>query len=522
MFQSKNLSVLGSNLLFKGLDETIINLIFNSKNFRAEKEGELIFQAGDESSYLYLILQGEVKLKYFGSKGSNSSFRRCKNEFFGEQEVLEKITRISSAIADTDCIFYLISKEELFQLISKHKAIFKNLSFTPLEEEDFEEEVSSEIPAENQNQNSDSKNPEEKAIEEIIMDEDLADYSFDSPASEELHDFHEDNYLSYSGTDDENDDLNFNGNGFHPEENNYEENSIQETFEDNFKNNELTDILPEHPENYIKNDDSAKENDLVPAINDFENIPQEPEKFAFKANEFQRVAEKPFKLESQTETESLTLIDGASLFIKNNILFPLNEINKLSDLLSKCSSLPEASQVNELIKRHISSVSSIVDSSLEFLSGKNNQNLIRKNVKNVLNNILNLLSEYVETRKVKLYKKIDTEAEVNIDEEKLYNAFFQLAKNACDSMPDGGNIFVLVVKEEDKIKIEFVDEGIGIPSSLTFDIFEPMITHGKPDGAGLGLSIARKIIQDQNGNISVDGELGEGTKVIVSFPEAAQ
>src|SRR5690606_5357020 len=102
MFQNTNLSVLGSNLLFKRNDESLIHSIFNSKNFRAEKEGELIFQDGEESNYLYLILQGEVKLKYAGSKGSTSSFRRVKNEFFGEQETLEKIPRISSAVADTE------------------------------------------------------------------------------------------------------------------------------------------------------------------------------------------------------------------------------------------------------------------------------------------------------------------------------------------------------------------------------------------------------------------------------------
>ena len=207
-----------------------------------------------------------------------------------------------------------------------------------------------------------------------------------------------------------------------------------------------------------------------------------------------------------------------SKFISNNILFPLNEIKKLSDYLIKNRSLTEATQIKELIKRHIDSVQSTVDSTLEFLSGKNNQNSSRQNIKNVLNNILNLLSEYVETRNVNLYKKIDTDTEINIDEVKLYNAFFQLAKNACDSMPEGGNIFVSAVKENNKVKIEFIDEGIGIPSSLTFEVFEPMVTHGKPEGVGLGLSIARKIIRDHNGDISVDGELGEGTKIIITLP----
>jgi signal transduction histidine kinase len=161
-----------------------------------------------------------------------------------------------------------------------------------------------------------------------------------------------------------------------------------------------------------------------------------------------------------------------------------------------------------------------VKTTFEFISQKNNLNLEKKNIKDVLSGILNLLSEYVETRNVNLYKKIDTDAEVNVDEVSLFNVFSQLAKNACDSMPDGGNIFVTAVKDNANVKIEFIDEGMGIPSSLAFEVFEPAFTHGKENGAGLGLSITKKIIQDHSGDISVDGELGEGTRIIVSLPVA--
>ena len=136
----------------------------------------------------------------------------------------------------------------------------------------------------------------------------------------------------------------------------------------------------------------------------------------------------------------------------------------------------------------------------------------------MIDNTLTLLSGYVESRNVKLYKKIDTEVNVDVDTWKLYNVFFQIAQNACDAMPNGGNIFVAVTKDEDYVKIEFLDEGLGVPSSISYEIFEPFITHGKEGAAGLGLSIARKIIQDHRGNISIDGELGEGTKIIIDLP----
>jgi len=513
MFQNKNLSVLGSNLLFKGIDESLIHSIFNSKNFRAEKEGELIFQAGEESNYLYLILQGEVKLKYAGSKGSTSSFRRVKNEFFGEQETLEKIPRISSAVADTDCIFYLISKEELFSLINKERKILKNLTFTP-DDEDVE------LPEEEQiSDNTDEQNIQqhEKQVEEIVIDEDLADYSYESPSIEELRDFNEENYISYSDSDENQDDLVFNNNGFHPEENNLTPEEEEKILADILKN-EWNDTLPDLSDIPENGKQQTEADDFIPPVDDLENLPEEPQKFAFESEELVLPGENPYSEERQPETETLSLVESVSKFVKANISFPLNEIKKLAVILCKSSKLPEAESVNELINKHIDSVSAIINTSFNFVSQKETTGLKKQSIKNVLNNILNLLSEYVETRKTHLYKKIETEAFAEVNETELYNVFLQLAKNACDSMPEGGNIFVTAVNEGDNIKIEFIDEGIGIPSSLAFDIFEPMVTHGKADGAGLGLSIAKKIITEHNGTISIDGELGEGTRIIISLP----
>ncbi len=547
MFQNKNLSGLSSNQLFKGLDENTINSVFNAKNFRAEKEGELIFQAGDESDNLYLIMQGEVKLKYSGTKGNNS-FRRLKNEFFGEQEVLERTQRISSAVADTDCIFYLISKADLFLLIKTHREILKNLSFTPVEEEEIFEEGES-----NQEEHNETGPAEEEIVQsemeikqndEIIMDGDL-DYSFDTSDFDELPEVNSENYISYSDSEENS---TFNNNGFHPEEEeSFNEEAAEEVSSEFFQQEENSNSLPEtnenseadsheklsfenfehfEPDSYIpeeadpfsfNNEENNFEETSQPQ-NEFEPIPDEPQKFDFLKENNYSVSENFNAENQQQETEVLSVVDGASSFIKNNITFQINEIKKLSTLLSNNSSLPEAQDVKELILKHVDSLQSVVNSTLDFVSNKTNQTFNRQNIRIVLTNILKMLSEYVETRNVKLYKKIETDAVAEVDESNLYNVFLQLARNACDSMPEGGNIFVTATQVNNDIIIEFVDEGIGIPSSVSVEAFEPMFTQGKENASGLGLSIAKKIVEDHNGNISIEGELGEGTKVSISFP----
>jgi signal transduction histidine kinase len=124
----------------------------------------------------------------------------------------------------------------------------------------------------------------------------------------------------------------------------------------------------------------------------------------------------------------------------------------------------------------------------------------------------------VESRHVNLYKKYEADAVVNIDKREFYQACFQIVKNACDAMPKGGDIYVLVRIENSIIKIEFKDAGVGIPESIKSKVFEPFMSHGKKQGVGLGLSIAEKIVKDHSGEITFESEIGEGTTFRISMP----
>src|SRR5690606_27987185 len=91
---------------------------------------------------------------------------------------------------------------------------------------------------------------EEKQLEEIIMDEDLADYSFDTPTNEELSDYQTENHMSYSDNGEESEDLNFGNNGFHPEENNFEAEPREELLSDFLQQRIQNDSLPETEEEF--------------------------------------------------------------------------------------------------------------------------------------------------------------------------------------------------------------------------------------------------------------------------------
>jgi signal transduction histidine kinase len=68
------------------------------------------------------------------------------------------------------------------------------------------------------------------------------------------------------------------------------------------------------------------------------------------------------------------------------------------------------------------------------------------------------------------------------------------------------------------VRIEVEDSGKGIPQKYLDKVFEPYFTHGKPDGTGLGLALARKIVEDHKGRMEIRSKEGEGTTVAIILP----
>ena len=112
------------NKLFSGIKESKINSIFDQKEIKEAREGEIIYKKGDESNALFLIVKGEVKVKF---SANNYVSSKIHNDFFGEKEILDETNRISTALAFTNIVYYRISKAALNNLIAKNHSIEENV-----------------------------------------------------------------------------------------------------------------------------------------------------------------------------------------------------------------------------------------------------------------------------------------------------------------------------------------------------------------------------------------------------------
>lgn len=109
------------------------------------------------------------------------------------------------------------------------------------------------------------------------------------------------------------------------------------------------------------------------------------------------------------------------------------------------------------------------------------------------------------------------------DPDRLKQLFLNLVSNAIKFTPEGGNVIVNLRRSYDDAIVEVIDTGIGIaPEDLphVFDRFyqaDPARVR-KGEGSGLGLSIAKWIVDAHNGQIEVSSDLGKGTTFTVLIP----
>ena len=140
---------------------------------------------------------------------------------------------------------------------------------------------------------------------------------------------------------------------------------------------------------------------------------------------------------------------------------------------------------------------------------------VKEDVQKIINETLKLLSPEIRKNKIRIEKEFnDNLPLVYLDHIQLRQAFINIIKNAIESMPHNGKLIISTDISKDKLKISFIDNGIGISNVDLKNIFEPYFTT-KHTGSGLGLVIVDKIIQRHGGRIEIKSKIGGGTTIAI-------
>ena len=208
----------------------------------------------------------------------------------------------------------------------------------------------------------------------------------------------------------------------------------------------------------------------------------------------------------------LAVILGYATFIKDNVEGETSE--QLDIVLNSAVKL--RSLIDDMVNlRHIQAGDIHLERSIFSL-------------KQLILDITNEFSELIASKKITLTTRFvpnDSVLNIDADRQKIYLVIANLVNNAVKFTAEDGRIHINVQLKEHKYWIDVIDTGIGIPKSEYDRIFgqfsqvEPALTR-KYQGLGLGLSIAKGMVEEHKGKIWVESVVGKGSKFVVTLPTA--
>jgi two-component system sensor histidine kinase VicK len=112
---------------------------------------------------------------------------------------------------------------------------------------------------------------------------------------------------------------------------------------------------------------------------------------------------------------------------------------------------------------------------------------------------------------------------IDADERRIQQVIRNIIDNAVKYSPEGGLIVIRGEVRETDVTVSISDQGVGISPEDLIPLFDKYFRVKSPTGfyvpgTGLGLPVARVLVEEHNGNIWADSKLGEGTTLFFSLP----
>lgn len=182
----------------------------------------------------------------------------------------------------------------------------------------------------------------------------------------------------------------------------------------------------------------------------------------------------------------------------------------------------------EQLHEGITRMDDIVESlrtAVHMQSAQVNYRASRVSIRTLLNALPKTTRLMIRRRKQKLVLKVPASLRVSVDRKLFTGVLQELIENASWYSPDKATITVTAKTAHHKISIEVIDRGYGISPEDLPHIFEQfkrgsVASHYKPVGNGLGLYIAKGIVQGAKGTLSVDSIVKKGTTFTITLPAA--
>jgi two-component system, sporulation sensor kinase E len=234
------------------------------------------------------------------------------------------------------------------------------------------------------------------------------------------------------------------------------------------------------------------------------------------------VTETRKRTEEQIESERMNAFTMLAAGVAHELGNPLNSLTIHLQLLER--RLKKMGAKGEPLREHLDVASGEIkrlDSIItQFLAAirPTKPQLSRGNLRELIVECVKVLQPEIERAKVRV--RLDVRAdlpEMPLDAAQMKQAFHNLVRNACQAMPQGGELTIRGTFTDYEVRLDFEDTGKGINPAQMGKLFQPFATT-RAGGTGLGLLIVRRILREHGGEIDIESREGKGTRITLWMP----
>ena len=234
-----------------------------------------------------------------------------------------------------------------------------------------------------------------------------------------------------------------------------------------------------------------------------------------------KVSEKKLKKLNETKNKFFSIV-------AHDLKNPFNILQSLSHLLyEKFYELDDdyKQTISKTIMNAIDSSNVLVENLLQWACSQSKNfklNIKKTNLYKTVENVISILSSFIKKNNAAVNNQINKDTYVFADQYSLIMILTNLVINAIKFTEDNSQVFVRDTWNNDFIKIEVIDNGIGISKKdqkKLFKLDSDITSIGKSSkkGTGLGLILCKEFIEANKGEISVKSTLGKGSTFIFSL-----
>lgn len=215
-------------------------------------------------------------------------------------------------------------------------------------------------------------------------------------------------------------------------------------------------------------------------------------------------------------TQRACSLEAIGSKVAHELKNPLSAVKGLVQLLERNTDDTRSRERLHVIGEEVMRMEVILRDYLSFSRPLEDLRHERVDIGEIVDDVLAVLEARAEQAHVKLEHR-GTGATLQADPRRLKEAFLNLISNAIEATPSGGTVAVDVNERGSVAEVTIQDSGRGIPKELISKVGTPFFTT-REGGTGLGVVLARTVVQHHGGDFSLESEVGRGTTVTLKLP----